>query len=404
MLAAAASATPAIATALVAGLSRALRHIPAFTVLQAARNVLAQQSRIAVATSALMLAVACVIGVGVMIDSFRSSLQAWLDTTLTSDIYINLRNVESPSTLIIEPLEADPRIDALSLTRFADVPSSFGTLTIRAFEPGMRGWGLQTTRGSADSAVARLDSENVVGITEPFALRSGLSIGDQLTLPVGEGQTSFEIAAVYRDYNAGGASVLMALSRFRSLWNDEGLDGIGVEIGNASDVESVAADLSRRLPPGAARVTTSTGIKEISLEVFDRTFLITEVLRILAGGIAFLGMLSALMALQLARRREFGILRSIGFAPRNLRRLIITETGIIGLCAGIVAIPVGIALSALLVFVINVRSFGWTMEFQILPSALLPGFALAITAAVLAGIAPAFSSYRNCVADAFRNG
>lgn len=195
----------------------------------------------------------------------------------------------------------------------------------------------------------------------------------------------------------------MALSQFRSVWNDNGLDGIGIEVRNSNDIEAVAGDLSQRLPAGAARLTTSAGIKRISLEVFDRTFLITEVLRILAGGIAFLGMLSALMALQLARRREFGILRSLGFAPKHLRQMIITETGIIGLCAGLIALPVGVALSALLVFVINVRSFGWTMEFNILPQALLPGLLLAVTAAVLAGIAPALRSYRYPVADALRN-
>ncbi len=402
-LAAAASATPAVAAVIVAAFARLTRKSSGFILLQAARNVLAQQSRIAVASSALMLAVACVIGVGVMIDSFRSSLQAWLDTTLTSDIYISLSGDESPTESLIGLLDADERIADYSLTRITEIPGAYGVVPIRAFEPGQRGWGIQAVEGETNSAVELLESGNGIAITEPFALRSGLSAGDQLRLPVGDSERSFDIVAVYRDYNAGGASVLMALSLYRQLWRDDGIDGIGLELASATEIDDVEADVAAQLRSGAARITTATGIKSVSLEIFDRTFLITEVLRILAGGIAFLGMLSALMALQLARRREFGILRSLGFAPRDLRRMILTETGIMGVCAGVIAVPVGIALSAALVFVINVRSFGWTMEFTVLPSALLPGLLLAVAAAVLAGIAPAFSSYRHPVADALRD-
>jgi putative ABC transport system permease protein len=86
-----------------------------------------------------------------------------------------------------------------------------------------------------------------------------------------------------------------------------------------------------------------------------------------------------------------------------MRRLILTETGILGVCAGMFAAPIGIGLAALLVFVINVRSFGWTMEFRVEPGALLPGLLLAFGAALLAGIAPAMRSYRGPVADALRH-
>jgi putative ABC transport system permease protein len=254
-----------------------------------------------------------------------------------------------------------------------------------------------------ESATSRLESGSGIAITEPFALRSGLTAGDQLRLPGDVGEHSFEIVAVYRDYDAGGAAVLMALSQFRQLWRDDSVDGIGIEVAAAADVSAVETDIARQLPQGAARITTATGIRRISLEIFDRTFLITEVLRLLAGSIAFLGMLSALMALQFARRRELGILRSLGFAPPDLRRLLITETGIIGVCAGVLAVPVGVALAALLVFVINVRSFGWTMDFQVHTAALLPGFCLAVAAAMLAGIFPALRSYKHTVADALRD-
>ncbi|MGD8323313.1 MAG: FtsX-like permease family protein, partial [Gammaproteobacteria bacterium] len=271
VLAAAACAAPALAKLLVSGFSRLARRLPGFITLQASRNVLAQQSRIAVAGAALMLAVACVIGVGVMIDSFRSSLQSWLDTTLTSDIYVNLSGNAALANALISFIESDQRVEDFSLTRFASLPSAWGTLSIRAFQPAERGWGIQVIAGDVESATSRLESGSGIAITEPFALRSGLTAGDQLRLPGDVGEHSFEIVAVYRDYDAGGAAVLMALSQFRQLWRDDSVDGIGIEVAAAADVSAVETDIARQLPQGAARITTATGIRRISLEIFDRT-------------------------------------------------------------------------------------------------------------------------------------
>jgi putative ABC transport system permease protein len=274
---------------------------------------------------------------------------------------------------------------------------------VRAFDPGQRGWGLQIISDTGPSTTYLLDTGAGVAITEPYSLRTGLTVGDELPLPISRDVGALPIVAVYRSYDAGGASVSMSLQKFREMTDDAGIDGIGVELRDGSPVTDVVRDIEDAVPPGAMRITTSAGIKRISLEIFDRTFLITEVLRLLAGAIAFLGMLSALMAVQIERRREFGILRSIGFAPRDLWRLIMTETAIIGTSAGLLAMPVGLLLAALLIYVINVRSFGWTMAFELQPLTLVPGAALAVFAALLAGIWPALRSYSEPVAAALRD-
>ncbi|HMB73164.1 MAG TPA: FtsX-like permease family protein, partial [Gammaproteobacteria bacterium] len=402
VLAAAAFATPACSAALVSGLNRIVRRTPGYLAFQASRNVLAQQSRIAVATAALTLAVACVVGVGIMIGSFRESLQAWLDTTLTSDIYVTLPDESQVATRLLGYLEDDARVEGISLTQLASVPGEYGTIAIRAFRPGARGWGLQFVDGDTRSAIAQIEAGDAIAITEPFALRSGLGRGDSLLLPGARAQTRFPIAGIYRNYDAGGAGVLISLDAFREITERERIDGIGIELRQPADTDELEREIARIAQPGTVRVSSSAGIKRISLEIFDRTFLITEVLRILAGSVAFLGMLSALMAIQVARRREFGILRSLGFDPARLRRLIMTETAIIGTSAGLLALPVGALLAALLIYVINVRSFGWTMEFQLQAPPIIAGLALALAAALLSGVLPAALSHRLSVAAALR--
>ena len=137
-------------------------------------------------------------------------------------------------------------------------------------------------------------------------------------------------------------------------------------------------------------VRSNRALREASLEIFDRTFAITSVLRTLSVAVAFVGMLAALMALQLERTREIGVLRALGFTPGQVWGLITTQTGIIGLVSGLLAVPTGLLLAAVLIFVINRRSFGWTMSIDPSPWILVQGVLLSLLAALLAGLYPAW--------------
>ena len=147
---------------------------------------------------------------------------------------------------------------------------------------------------------------------------------------------------------------------------------------------------------------SNRSLRQASLEIFDRTFTITSVLHLLTTAVAFIGVLSALMALQLERERELGVLRATGFTPRQVWGLVTAQTGLMGLLAGLLAVPVGLMLASVLVFVINRRSFGWTLELEIIPGLLVQAVLLAVLAALLAGMYPAFRMSRTSPALALR--
>ena len=150
------------------------------------------------------------------------------------------------------------------------------------------------------------------------------------------------------------------------------------------------------------RFRSNDFIRDRSLAIFDRTFRITEVLRVLAGIVAFLGLASAIMSIELERGRELAVLRALGLRPRQVGALTLAQTGLLGLAAGLFAIPLGIVMAVLLVFVINVRSFGWSMDLAVSPQPLVLGMVLAASAAVLAGIYPAIRAARFGVAGQLR--
>jgi putative ABC transport system permease protein len=73
-----------------------------------------------------------------------------------------------------------------------------------------------------------------------------------------------------------------------------------------------------------------------------------------------------------------------------------------GAVAGLLAMPTGYALSLILVYIINRRSFGWTLQMLIEPGPFVQAFGVAVVAALLAGIYPAYRMGRMVAAEALR--
>ncbi len=228
-----------------------------------------------------------------------------------------------------------------------------------------------------------------------------LTVGEELELPSPAGLQHVRIVGAFRDFNTSEPAIVMSLERYRRDWRDDAITGVGLDLGADADAAAVEASV-RTLVGRTGRVRSSARLEELSLAVFDRTFKVTEVLRLLAGVVAFLGILSALLAIELERGRELGVLRTLGFTPAGLGATLLTQTGLLGLAAGLAAVPIGTALALLLVHVINRRSFGWTMDFVVTPQALVSGVSLAVVAALLAGVYPAWRASRVEIGAALR--
>jgi putative ABC transport system permease protein len=395
VLAAGALLTPLATVALMSALDRVLARRAGIPVTLAVRGVSASLSRTGVATAALAVAVATVNGVGLMIASFRASLDDWLQTTLTADIYLSAPEDDGVLSDLVASgaLTGLPGVEGLTLTRARVVPTAHGDVAIRAVQPGVRGWGLELVAGNGVAGFEALADGTGVIASERLLFAADLRVGDELELPSPGGLRRQPIVGAFRDFNTGVPAVVMALDRYRSDWGDDELTGVGVDLATAADAVAVETAIRSLVGP-TARLRSSARLEELSLAVFDRTFKVTEVLRVLAGIVAFLGILSALLAIELERARELSVLRTLGFTPGGLGATLLTQTGLLGLAAGLAAVPIGTALALLLVHVINRRSFGWTMDFVLTPQALASGVLLAVIAALLAGIYPAWRASR----------
>ncbi|HEX2223670.1 MAG TPA: ABC transporter permease, partial [Thermoanaerobaculia bacterium] len=359
---------------------------------------------------ALVIAVSVTVGIGVMIDSFRQTVVRWLESSLRADLYVSAPSRGGGfSGAALDPevarrAAALPGVEGVHLLRRVELPSDSGPL--RMIVLGTDGPGLESfelKEGDPEEAWPAFQRGEAVMVSEPFSRRRGVGVGSVLRLPTGQGERDFPVAGIYYDYASDQGLVLIARSAYLRLWNDPTLSGLSLDLAPGADADRVIRELraAAGTGPGLA-IASNRDLKRVSLVIFDRTFLITGVLRMLAGLVAFIGVLASLTALQLERAREMGVLRANGMTPGQVWQLITTQTGLMGLAAGLLSIPVGLALAAIMIYVINQRSFGWSMAMEVSPLILVQALLLALAAALLAGLYPAWKLARTSPALALR--
>jgi putative ABC transport system permease protein len=249
----------------------------------------------------------------------------------------------------------------------------------------------------------RFGEGEAVVVSEPFAYHRRLGVGDRVRLRTDVGERQFPIGGVVYDYGSSEGVVMMARAAYERFWHDRAISGLGVYAEDPRGIDALIETLRRAA--GADQdvfIRSNRALREASLEVFDRTFAVTGVLRLLAMVVAFVGVLSALMAQALERVREIGALRAQGLTPAQVWGLTASQTGFMGLVSGLLALPVGSALALVLIFVINRRSFGWTLQLEIAPAILLQALFLAVGAALLAAVYPAWRMSTMALSAALR--
>ncbi|MCL4254645.1 MAG: ABC transporter permease, partial [Anaerolineae bacterium] len=242
-----------------------------------------------------------------------------------------------------------------------------------------------------------------VMVSEPFAYRRNIQQGDSLRLLTDRGIESFPVVGVYYDYSTDQGTVYMADVAYRRYFDDPFISSLGVFITPDADIETVMANIREALRDTDLLVQSNRDLRTGVFVIFDNAFSITIALRLLATVVAFIGILSALLSLQLENTRQYGVLRANGMTPRQLWQFTLVQTGMMGIVAGVLALPIGLALAMVLLFVINVRSFGWTMDFYFVPEEFILAFVVAVVAAFLAGIYPAWRMSRLSTARALRS-
>ncbi|MDZ7769422.1 MAG: ABC transporter permease [Woeseiaceae bacterium] len=260
-------------------------------------GVAASLSRTGVAIVALAVAVSATIGVSIMVDSFRTSVSSWLDQTLRSDFYVALDGGGDMAPSLVADLAAVDGVAAWSSSRRAWLETPEGRTRLVALKMAPESFaGTTLLDADPDTVWPAFERGEAVVVSEALAYRRAIRPGNTLTLQTGPGPRGFDVAATFRSYDANPETVLVSRRLYDRFWDDPAVDSLGIYLEPDADAQRVQARLRAAAGDRAVlSVRSNRDLRQRSLEIFDRTFIITHVLYWLAVGVAVIGILGAML-------------------------------------------------------------------------------------------------------------
>jgi putative ABC transport system permease protein len=361
----------------------------------AAGNIRQNLGRTGVAIAAFMISLSMSIGLGSMIGSFRQSLIWWMDTQIHGDLYIGrVAETEVPEDLY-EEMRHMKGLAGVHPFRIVQAIYRNTSISVSAVDPSVLqkyarfGW----LKGG-DENWEPVKRGGVI-ISESFSRRFGVKPGETLVLQGLQGPMEFKVGAVFYDYTTEHGLVMMDRHVFIKTFGDRTLNSVGIFIDPGDPRRSeLLQEVRERAEARGLPVLTGAQLHERILEVFDTTFAITRSMRAIAIVVAFFGIAGALLTLFIERSREFGIYRALGFSTGQVAKMTLMEGLGMGTLSFLLSMAVGTILTILLIKVINIRSFNWTIfYYPELQPYLLTGMT-AILASIGAAAYPIWRVYR----------
>ncbi len=389
---------PATVQALLAALP-ATRHALLLLATQRARF---QRHTASAAVAGVVASLALSVALTVMVTSFRGGVADWLDKVLPADLYV--RSAASSRTaeqVWLEPsfvaaVSALPQVQKVMASRLR-------ALSLAPGRPAVTLIARPLTNPTEMLPLLQAPTPPRAGevgvyVSEAAAALYTLRQGQTMQLPIGAaGSVQARVLGVWRDYARQFGAIAIDAQDYRRLTGDERINDLALWLAPDAGIGDLQARL-RALAgdPGLLEFAATPELRALSLSIFDRSFAVTYYLQAVAIAIGLVGIAASMSAQVLARRKEFGLLAHLGLTRRQVIAVVAGEAAAWLAAGTLIGLLLGLAVSVVLVHVVNPQSFHWTMEL-LLPWPSL----LALCAAVLtAGIATAGISARNAASRA----
>jgi putative ABC transport system permease protein len=343
----------------------------------------------AVAVSGVVASLSLAVALTVMVASFRDSVTQWLDVVLPADLYVRtalgsgaadtvyfppelvqaiaqLPGVKRVGTQRFVPLQLDPaRPAVLLISRALDDPTR-GTALVGEAVPVPEGQiGIWVSEAMVDLYGAR-PGRVFLPISASFGAVPSVARPSSAT---------FFVAGVWRDYARQSGAILIDRRDYERLTGDPRVNDLALWLADGADPAQVQAAVRRAAQPDASSGTqgavgldtllefaSASQIRATSLRIFDRSFAVTYWLQAVAIAIGLFGVAASFSAQVLARRKEFGLLAHLGLTRRQILAVVAGEGAAWTAMGALAGLGLGLAVSIVLVKVVNPQSFHWTMD------------------------------------------
>jgi putative ABC transport system permease protein len=358
-------AVPLLVGALLGRVTPPLQPI-ALLAIERARD---QRASATITVAGVVASLALSVALTVMVASFRDSVTGWLDEVLPADLYART----ATSTAQADSAYLDPAFvrAAAALPGVARVQAQ--RVVAVSLDPARAAVAL-LAREVGDAArtlplVGRLQPPSPAGQIDVYASEAvlalyGVQAGQTLRLPLPDGRTAdTHIRGVWRDYARQQGSLVIDRTDWQRLTGDDKVNDLALWLAPGAAVAPVQAGLrALAADPALLEIATPAEIRAVSLAIFDRSFAVTYWLQAVAIVIGLFGIAASFSSQVLARRREFGALQHLGTTRAQVLALVCAEGTLWTAVGALLGLVLGLAVSVVLVKVVNPQSFHWTME------------------------------------------
>ena len=351
----------------------------------------------AFAVASLGIAITMLVGITLMVGSFRETVRVWVETTIAADLYITTRSwrgAGSSATLdsdLVQKIRSLPNVQAVDRIRafpyrLDDRRVIFSGVDLSVPLSESR-YPLQS--GDRVEAFKKLRRGLGVLISEPLARKAGLEVGEDIQVYGKESSELLKICGIIHDYSSDSGLVVMSLKHMEGVFGQGEANSLALYLkpgANGEDVSQYLADEFRNLP---LQITSNRELRENILEIFDQTFAVVRILQAISLLIAVSGITLTLLILARERISELAIYRALGAQRFQIFRIFLGKGISIALLSSILGFLGGIALAMILVFWINRAYFGWSIMLSFPWPDLSQEIVLILLTAALASIYPA---------------
>ncbi|MBZ0256070.1 ABC transporter permease, partial [bacterium] len=384
-----------------AALAHRIHRGPYTSTMQLAfAGLIAGRNRAAWAAGAIGVSVALAVGMSIMVTSFRQTIVDWTEQGLRSDIWI--RSVSSQTGLpsgrlapealeIVHTLFDDDQIDAFHMGE-AYINGQKVTLAAGEFAIVQKRGGVpfRDGRDSKEVFAETLRTHGAI-VNEALSRKFGVGEGDMVELQTRGGVIQRRIVGVYYDYSSHEGTMIIDRNDFLALNPDDGPQGISLFLPPDADLNAAREKLRQAFAgKWFIEVFLNRELKQEILKIFERTFAITAALQAIASLVAAIAVVTVLFALVNERKQDLSLLRILGSTRWQTAKLVLWKAGILGAIGGAGGLAAGAVVGVILVKVVNLQSFRWSLQliWPIGDLALL--YAIVVAACALAGAFPAW--------------
>ena len=334
---------------------------------------------LSLALMALLLAVSANIGVSTMVSSFRLTFVSFLDQRLAPELFLQVTN--KAQSYDLSTFLSERGIEFLPLMSTETVISKqpaelFG---IKIGDTYRENWRfLDALENPWDT----VHLGEAIIVNEQFARRTNLWVGDQVSI---NPNFWLPIAAIVGDYGNPKGQVIVNEKLFGNLYPQLYPARFGIRTDNPAELQ---AQIINKIGIDKNSIIDQKSLKSFSMEVFERTFLVTSALNILTLGVASFAILMSLLTLADRRIPQLSPVWALGLTRSQIGKLELFRAVLLALFVVVFSIPTGLVLAWVLLNVINVKAFGWQLPMFLFPIEYLKLGLYAVCAAFLSATWP----------------